>query len=233
MDESLDNAMELFGQCLNEEQAILVRNESTAQDLRKKAKLGGHILTIEAAKGLDFEDIIVYNFLSDSHQHALSYFKHGEDCVPEDVLCSELKKLLTALTRTKQRVVLFEENKAKREPFFRFLERNGAVRQHAGNDAYLHRKATPDGWSRKGKQAELIPNWEVAANCYVQSKEWLREAFCRAMARKEQRKIDLGLVLLLCEAEEYTKAMDFVDAEKFRDIHTAILKNCAETRAGA
>ena len=78
-----------------------------------------------------------------------------------------------------------------------------------------------------------VPLLMATGAALPESKEWLREAFCRAMARKEQRKIDLGLVLLLCEAEEYTKAMDFVDAEKFRDIHTAILKNCTETRAGA
>ena len=53
-----DEVLSYFGNVLSEEQAVLVRDAKTVDTLREM-KIGGHVLTIEEAKGIDFDDVII------------------------------------------------------------------------------------------------------------------------------------------------------------------------------
>ena len=47
-------------------QAIIVRNEESIDDLPEDMKIHPHIYTVAQSKGLEFEDVLLYNFFTDS-----------------------------------------------------------------------------------------------------------------------------------------------------------------------
>lgn len=123
------------------------------------------IMTIGQSKGLEFEDVFLYDFfnnsLAGSEWNVLWDVKKSLDagepsaagdqnswtgwqqagaehravkpsprkfCPWEDVLLSEeFKHLYTAVTRTMQRLVIFDSNAVKRAPFFDLLLRFGVA----------------------------------------------------------------------------------------------------------
>merc|ERR1719253_1477047 len=82
-----DDFLAYFGSVLSEEQAVLVRDPDQVEELRSK-DIGGHVLTIEDSKGLDFHDIIVYNFFSESSSFLVKALREHD--VTLDVRLPEL-----------------------------------------------------------------------------------------------------------------------------------------------
>ena len=105
---------------------IEIKDAETVKELRNM-KIGGHVLTIEEAKGIDFDDIIVYNFFSsgtavDKALEALNLSLETRDdggkvMFPEmhrsQTVCEELKLLNVAITRARQRVFFFDDAKTR------------------------------------------------------------------------------------------------------------------------
>ncbi|KAF8686304.1 UvrD-like helicase C-terminal domain [Rhizoctonia solani] len=107
------------------QQAIIVRSESTAQSLNKRLQKRCTVITLLETKGLEFDDILLYNFFAESEAPSTAWsairmlsvhyedervrFSRMEtDLVVSPVLCSELKQLYVAVTRARHRCWIWD-----------------------------------------------------------------------------------------------------------------------------
>ncbi|KAF8746782.1 hypothetical protein RHS01_11486 [Rhizoctonia solani] len=107
------------------QQAIIVRSESTAQSLNKRLQKRCTVITLLETKGLEFDDILLYNFFAESEAPSTAWsairmlsvhyedervrFSRTEtDLVVSPVLCSELKQLYVAVTRARHRCWIWD-----------------------------------------------------------------------------------------------------------------------------
>lgn len=116
-------------------QCILVRNEESRKRLPKVLS-NSLVLTVEQSKGLEFDDCILVNFFKDSLYKEWQTVKiFLQELINEDskeadskrprfdrlrhtLLCSELKHLYTAITRTKHVLLIIEEDMEQAAPMF-------------------------------------------------------------------------------------------------------------------
>ncbi|XP_042188525.1 TPR and ankyrin repeat-containing protein 1 isoform X2 [Callorhinchus milii] len=138
-------------------QVILVANEKAKEMIPEELNLA-LVLTIYEAKGLEFDDVLLYNFFTDSEadkewriissfqpspqstdQHAQLLEQPIEDIVSQTrplefnaelhkLLNGELKQLYTAFTRARVNLWIFDENKGKRGPAFEYFIKRGFVK---------------------------------------------------------------------------------------------------------
>ncbi|KAL6607967.1 hypothetical protein ACP70R_041030 [Stipagrostis hirtigluma subsp. patula] len=118
------NERNMFGA----DQVIVARDDTTRKHVAGIVGKQAIVLTILEAKGLEFEDVLLYNFFSSSpfrNKWRVVYgYMEGNDIFPSSkkisypefdgnkhfLLCSELKQLYVAVTRTKQRLWICEDD---------------------------------------------------------------------------------------------------------------------------
>lgn len=106
------------------EQVILVRDDEAREALRKEIGKVNLILTVVESKGMEFEDVLLFNYFSGSpaggsFRALVAMEEEGEtsdgrataslDRRKHVVLCAELKGLYVAITRPRARLWLIEE----------------------------------------------------------------------------------------------------------------------------
>lgn len=103
------------------EQVILVRDDEAREALRKEIGSVNLILTIIESKGMEFEDVLLFNYFSGgpaggSFRALVSMEEEGARVGAAElnrrkhaVLCAELKGLYVAVTRPRARLWLIEE----------------------------------------------------------------------------------------------------------------------------
>ncbi|KAG8698864.1 hypothetical protein FRC11_014127, partial [Ceratobasidium sp. 423] len=107
------------------QQAIIVRSEATAQSLNRRLQKCCTVITLLETKGLEFDDILLYNFFEESEAPASAWsvilslsvrnesgrvqFEKSESHIAASpVLCSELKQLYVAVTRARHRCWIWD-----------------------------------------------------------------------------------------------------------------------------
>ncbi|KAG8931119.1 hypothetical protein FRC00_000874 [Tulasnella sp. 408] len=104
---------------LGARQVIIVRNEPAASSLRAIIGRVAVILNLYESKGMEFNDVILYNFFTDSPAtvtdwRAMSLSQDDKDRFFDErrhsILRSELKSLYVGLTRARERVWIWEES---------------------------------------------------------------------------------------------------------------------------
>jgi hypothetical protein len=131
-------------------QVVIVQSEEAKESLPEELKTGLCMTTFET-KGLEFDDILLYNFFRDSKassedwravsglfEQLLEEGRVKARQMPGDyrpprpipfqmeahrILCSELKYLYTAVTRARANVWMFDDDLIKREPMFDYFRR--------------------------------------------------------------------------------------------------------------
>ncbi|KAG8735089.1 hypothetical protein FRC10_011007 [Ceratobasidium sp. 414] len=94
------------------QQAILVRDAEAAEQLDARLQGLCNVLPIMDSKGLEFDDVLIYNFFSQSAappsawDHLLGNARGNQ--APPPVLCSELKLLYVAMTRARRRCWIWD-----------------------------------------------------------------------------------------------------------------------------
>ncbi|KAL4065823.1 hypothetical protein V8B97DRAFT_1919571 [Scleroderma yunnanense] len=160
---------------------LLVRDDAARIRLKKEIGVKGVILTLEESKGLEFDDVFLYEFFKDS---AANYFQWRiilEACGDQTnavkslvgcqgryaVLCTELKNLYVGITRAKKNLYLLdssENSKAMRELWTkRGLVRNEPL--HADIFQYLS-ESSPEQWAETGHKLFHCGNFEQAIHCF-------------------------------------------------------------------
>ncbi|KAA8532338.1 hypothetical protein F0562_032407 [Nyssa sinensis] len=159
------------------EQVILVRDdflrESISHYIGKKAL----VLTILECKGLEFQDVLLYNFFSSSPfgnqwRVIYQYMKENDlldtssprsfpsfDQENHNVLCSELKQLYVAITRTKRRLWICENVDEFSRPMFDYWKKLRLVQVRQLDDLFakeLQVSSSQEEWKSKGIKVSFI-----------------------------------------------------------------------------
>ncbi|KAG9442386.1 hypothetical protein H6P81_018240 [Aristolochia fimbriata] len=182
------------------EQVILVRNEDDKRQIVGHVGKQALVLTILECKGLEFQDVLLYNFFGASplknqwriiyeymreqnilESSALRYPKF--DVTKHNVLCSELKQLYVAITRTRQRLWICESNVENLEPIFDYWKRLGRVRVTNLDSSVaeaMRAASTGEEWRSRGIKFFNEGNYEVATMCFERAGDEFREKWARA-----------------------------------------------------
>ncbi|CAE6480843.1 unnamed protein product [Rhizoctonia solani] len=146
-------------------QVILVRNEAARNDLRAQVGEIGLILTLYESKGLEFDDVLLYNFFEDSVPsestwrvilqglHAANLGPAPRfDEIRHAVICTELKNLYVGLTRARNHCWIWDVSE-KAEPMKLFWRQQGLIQECGPNDPMpqLSVSSTEADWAKSGR----------------------------------------------------------------------------------
>ncbi|CAG8702855.1 14626_t:CDS:2, partial [Acaulospora morrowiae] len=164
------------------EQVIIVRNDEAKKNVKNLNKNAGLVLTVFEAKGMEFNDVLLYNFFHESP--ALSKWQ----TIPSDlenssgtldnekpyILSSELKHLYVAVTRARERLWIFDENSEWIRPILTYWMHHGLVRvissvEEIATLPTLAKKSSSQEWNRKGKAFFERHQYELAITCFEKS----------------------------------------------------------------
>ncbi|XP_047071019.1 uncharacterized protein LOC124679269 [Lolium rigidum] len=183
------------------EQVILVRDDITKKrvvDLVGKQAL---VLTIVECKGLEFQDVLLYNFFSSSPlrnkwrvvygcmkekdiiplSEKISY--PGFDRTKHYLLCSELKQLYVAVTRTRQRLWICENADDYCRPMFDYWKKLCLVQVRLLDSSFVQAMQTRNSsydWRLQGIKLFNERQFEMAAMCFEKAGDTYREKWARA-----------------------------------------------------
>ncbi|KAK2997131.1 hypothetical protein RJ639_024959, partial [Escallonia herrerae] len=181
------------------EQVILVRDECMKKEICEYVGKRALVLTIMECKGLEFQDVLLYNFFSSSpyqdewrviygymeekdmlksspkHFTSFSWEKHS-------VLCSEMKNLYVAITRTKQRLWIWE-NAGFSQPIFDYWKNSYLVEERRVGDAFIQEMqvvSSKEEWKSRGIKLYYENNYEVAMMCFERAGDAYWEKMAKA-----------------------------------------------------
>ncbi|KAF0892282.1 hypothetical protein E2562_014852 [Oryza meyeriana var. granulata] len=198
--ESKSNHGNLHG--FGAEQVILVRDDATKKQIVDLVGKQALVLTIVECKGLEFQDVLLYNFFSSSplrNKWRVVYdYMKGENIIASSeeisrsffdknkhyLLCSELKQLYVAITRTRQRLWICENTDDNCRPMFdywkklclvevRLLDSSLIEAMQAGN-------STEEDWRLRGTKLFTEGQYEMATMCFEKAGDAYREKLARA-----------------------------------------------------
>ncbi|PWA59878.1 uvrD-like Helicase, ATP-binding domain, P-loop containing nucleoside triphosphate hydrolase [Artemisia annua] len=159
------------------EQVILVRDNRARTEIIEYIGRQALVLTILECKGLEFQDVLLYNFfgtspLKDQWRVIYGYMKKHNwldeklpqsfptfDEVRHSLLCSELKQLYVAITRTRQRLWICENKEELSKPMFDYWKRKGLVQIRKLDDSMaqaMQVASSPREWQERGKKASYF-----------------------------------------------------------------------------
>ncbi|KAL8483086.1 hypothetical protein ACS0TY_025947 [Phlomoides rotata] len=229
------------------DQVILVRDDTVKKEISSYI---GHykapILTIVECKGLEFQDVLLYNFFGSSplsNQWRVVYeFLKEKDLLDSDsprsfpnfsqsrhnILCSELKQLYVAITRAKQRLWICENNAELSKPMLDYWKSLCLVQVRKIDDSLaksMKRASSPEEWKSQGIKLFQVKNYEMAIMCFDKAGEqtWLKRAKAsgiRAAAESIRCSNSKEANVMLREAAEMFDSIDRVEsaAECFCDL---------------
>ncbi|CAE6419472.1 unnamed protein product, partial [Rhizoctonia solani] len=146
-------------------QVILVRNEAARTALRTQVGEIGLILTLYESKGLEFDDVLLYNFFEDSVPSASTWrvILHGLEAarlgpvprfdeIRHAVICTELKNLYVGLTRARNHCWIWDVSD-KAEPMKLFWQEKDLVSLCGPKDPMpqLSVSSSEADWAKSGR----------------------------------------------------------------------------------
>ncbi|CAA0833261.1 P-loop containing nucleoside triphosphate hydrolases superfamily protein [Striga hermonthica] len=181
------------------DQVILVRDESARNEIFNYIGHQALVLTIVECKGLEFQDVLLYNFFGSSplsNQWRVLYeFLKEKDLLDANspnsfpsfshskhsLLCSELKQLYVAITRTRQRLWICENNEELSKPMLDYWRRLCLVQVRKIDDSLaeaMQRASTPEEWKSQGIKLFWEKNYEMATLCFEKAADetWEKRA---------------------------------------------------------
>ncbi|KAI3817062.1 hypothetical protein L1987_10849 [Smallanthus sonchifolius] len=159
------------------------------------------VLTIVECKGLEFQDVLLYNFfgtspLKDQWRVIYEYMKEHDwldEKLPQSfpnfsesrhsVLCSELKQLYVAITRTRQRLWICENKEELSKPMFDYWKRRGLVQVRKLDDSVaqaMRVASSPQEWRERGKKLFYEKNFVMATMCFERAGDKMWETLAKA-----------------------------------------------------
>ncbi|KAK9932130.1 hypothetical protein M0R45_019379 [Rubus argutus] len=158
------------------EQVILVRDDAARKGISNVVGKHALVLTIVECKGLEFQDVLLYNFFGSSPlKNQLR-------------LCSELKQLYVAVTRTRQRLWICETVEEISNPCLtigREIEMSCASRQLDDSLAQAMQVASSaEEWKSRGIKLYRENNYEMATMCFERAGDTYWEQRSKAAGLK-------------------------------------------------
>ncbi|KAM7484789.1 hypothetical protein LguiA_000798 [Lonicera macranthoides] len=179
------------------EQVILVRDERLRKEVCDYVEKKALVLTIVECKGLEFEDVLLYNFFTSSPfrnqwRVIYEYMKEKELHNPSSHmsftsfnqekhggLCSELKQLYVAITRTKQRLWIWEDEFSG--PVVDYWLKLCLVEVRELDHSFIKEiyvASSQEEWKSRGVKLFHENNYEMAIMCFERAGDlhWQRLA---------------------------------------------------------
>ncbi|CAK9141755.1 unnamed protein product [Ilex paraguariensis] len=186
------------------EQVILVRDDSARMEISDYIGKQALVLTIMECKGLEFQDVLLYNFFGSSplrNQWRVVYeFMKKQDLLDStiskspsfshakhNILCSELKQLYVAITRTRQRLWICENIEELSKPMFDYWKRKCLVQVRKLDDSLaqaMQVASSPEEWKARGLKLYWETNYEMATMCFERAGDTISEKRAKAAGLK-------------------------------------------------
>ncbi|SJL05199.1 uncharacterized protein ARMOST_08565 [Armillaria ostoyae] len=169
------------------QQCIIVRNETAREKLRQQVGEVGLVLTVYESKGLEFNDVLLYNFFADSTASLAQWrvVLNGIDRSKQDLkhpppqfghilhasICNELKSLYVAITRARENVWIADGSE-KGEPMRIFWSNKDLINNYTpGSDApRLASSSTQEEWAAEGHELFNAKHFSQAKHCFDKAK---------------------------------------------------------------
>uniref|UniRef100_A0A803KZ79 UvrD-like helicase ATP-binding domain-containing protein n=1 Tax=Chenopodium quinoa TaxID=63459 RepID=A0A803KZ79_CHEQI len=185
------------------EQVIMVRDDYARDKLGKFVGRQALVLTIFECKGLEFEDVLLYNFFGSSplgEQWRIIYeYMEEKLCTlnPEtypsftnakhDVLCYELKQLYVTITRTRQRLWICEDNDSFLSPMADYWQKLNLIQVKKLDESFarsMQVASSLEDWRWRGKKMLEVQNYKAATQCFKRAGDFYWQKFAKASGFK-------------------------------------------------
>ncbi|KAF7306351.1 UvrD-like helicase ATP-binding domain-containing protein [Mycena indigotica] len=190
------------------QQCILVRDEAARERLREQVGDIGLIMTLYESKGLEFNDVLLYNFFEDSTVgeaqwrvvlNAIDEEQRAEaaptfDQAKHAGVCVELKFLYVAITRARNNVWIADTSD-KGEPMRTVWSSRDQVQtlQPGQDTPRLAMSSTPEEWEDQGRKLFANKRYRQSKHCFERAQMPRLAAMAGAYyARQEARKLPDG-----------------------------------------
>ncbi|KAK0440837.1 hypothetical protein EV421DRAFT_1905200 [Armillaria borealis] len=168
------------------QQCIIVRNEAAREKLQQQVGEVGLVLTVYESKGLEFNDVLLYNFFADSSAgltqwrvvlNAVEESKQDPrnpppqfDHIRHASICNELKSLYAAITRAHENIWIADESEAG-EPMRTFWTSKDLIQNYTpgSNAPRLAFSLTPEELASKGRELFYRKQFSHAKHCYIRA----------------------------------------------------------------
>ena len=187
------------------EQVILVRDTAMKASLRDQIGDVALILTILESKGMEFEDVILWNFFSECPDQAgirsleiLAKEPGNFDSRKYSGMCSELKHLYVAITRARVQFFIMESAGTTATTILKFLghHTSGSLVHvtSPSQDDYKMRLETlrpgtsldPRQWSRRGAEFMHRAQYKDAIRCFRKAQDICGETTAQGHHHEEE-----------------------------------------------
>ncbi|KAF8398785.1 hypothetical protein HHK36_014643 [Tetracentron sinense] len=246
------------------EQVILVRDEFAKMEISDHVGKQALVLTIVECKGLEFQDVLLYNFfgtspLKNQWRVVYDYMKEQNlldntaprsfpsfDKAKHNILCSELKQLYVAITRTRQRLWICENIEEFSRPIFDYWKKLCLVQVRKLDDSLaqaMQVASSKEEWSLRGIKLFNEGNFEMATMCFERAgdtyrEKWAKAAGLRAAAdRMRGSNSEMSRIVLMEAAEIYetigraeSAATCFIELKEFQRAGMIYLEKCGDSK---
>ncbi|KAF6160731.1 hypothetical protein GIB67_035932 [Kingdonia uniflora] len=183
------------------EQVILVRDDYAKKEILGYVGKQALVLTIVECKGLEFQDVLLYNFFGTSplknNWRVIYEYMNEQDMLDStevrsfprfnkekhNLLCSELKQLYVAITRTRQRLWISENSEEFSKPMFDYWKRLCLVQVRKLDESLakaMQVASSKEEWSSRGIKLFNEGNFEMATMCFERAGDMFKEKWAKA-----------------------------------------------------
>nr|XP_043619805.1 TPR and ankyrin repeat-containing protein 1-like [Erigeron canadensis] len=249
------------------DQVILVRDDCAKTEISEYVGKHALVLTILECKGLEFQDVLLYNFfgtspLKDQWRVIYDYMKKWDwldENLPQSfpkfsearhsVLCSELKQLYVAITRTRQRLWICENKEELSKPISDYWKRRGLVQVRKPDDSMaqaMRVSSNPQEWRERGKKLFYENNFVMGTMCFERAGDIMWEKLAKASGlrasadqmRGKNPETYLGYLREAAELFESigkfkSAALCYCDLEEYKRAEKTFLYNCGKINTAA
>ncbi|KAI9462690.1 hypothetical protein HD554DRAFT_2175805 [Boletus coccyginus] len=212
------------------QQCILVRDDEAVEKLRKEVGEIGLIMTLYDSKGLEFNDVLLYNFFEDSavdssrwrvllnlaegtvdgqdlaKVHAPSF---GRDEGRFAGVCSELKLLYVGITRARKNLWIFDKSDKSEPMRMIWTSRNQVQNCTPGTDVpHLAVSSTSEEWASFGHDLFKHKRYPQAMHCFARAELPPMVAICEAFHLREVARAKVGVAPRKDQQDAFLTAAD-------------------------
>ncbi len=199
-------------------QVILVRSDSEKRKLMKALNTE-HVFTINEAKGLEFDTVLLWKFSSDAKASDIwrkILAEHILDTNHLPLIRHEINLLYVAVTRARNTLIIYDGSRTSPvwqvealAPHIFITEERDALKQ------IWKRISTAKEWDAQGDYFFVREHYSVAAECYRNSSNDAKRDVCLAYVKRGEKLYRESAALFVARGRKAEAAQDYEDAGSY------------------